>query len=68
MLRSQLMSRIHEMARGITPAKGAKCFGITQPCLNRVLRGEIDEFSVDALINMMVSAGLRVQLRVRTIR
>jgi predicted XRE-type DNA-binding protein len=64
MLRSQLMSEVREMARGMTRAKAAKCFGITQPRLNDLLRGRIDGFSLDALVKMIAFAGLRVQLRV----
>ena len=68
MLRSGLMSRIREIVRGMTQAKEARGVGITQGRLNQVVRGEIDEFRVDALINLMAFADLRVQLLVRTIR
>jgi len=30
-----------------------------------VLRGKIDRFSLDALVNMLAKAGLRVELRIR---
>ena len=64
MLRSQLMSDVREMARGMTQAKAMKCFGITQSCLNDLLRGRIDRFSLDALVKVIAFAGLRVQLRI----
>lgn len=64
MLRSQLMSEVREMARGMTRAKATKCFGITQPRLNDLPRGRIDGSSLDALVKMIAFAGLRVQLRV----
>jgi predicted XRE-type DNA-binding protein len=67
MLRSELMSKIREIARGITQAKAAKRFGITQPRLNDLLRGKIDKFSLDALVNMIAAAGLHVELRVRKV-
>lgn len=67
MLRAELMSKIREIARGTTQAKAAKLFGITQPRLNDVLRGKIDKFSLDALVNMIAAAGLHVELRVRKV-
>lgn len=64
MLRSQLMSEVREMARGMTQAKAMKCFGITQPRLNDVLRGKVDRVSLDALVKVIAVAGLHVQLRI----
>ena len=65
MLRSQLMSRVREAAQGATQREAAKLFGITQPRLNDLLRGKIDKFSLDALVNMLGHAGMRVELRVK---
>ena len=65
MLRAQLMSRVRDAARGAPQREAAKRFGITQPRLNDVMRGRIDKFSLDALVNMLAQAGLRVELRVK---
>lgn len=65
LLRSRLMSEVRKVARGLTKARAAKRLGVAQSRLNDLLRGEIDEFSVDALINMLSEAGIQVQLRVR---
>jgi len=65
LLRAQLMSEIREVARGMTQSEAAKQFGVTQPRVNDVLRGKIDKFSLDALVNMLAKAGMRVELRVR---
>ena len=65
MLRAQLMSRVRDAARGASQREAAKRFGITQPRLNDVMRGGIDKFSRDALVNMLAHAGLRVELRVK---
>ncbi len=65
LLRAQLMSKIRSVARGMTQAQAAKRFGVSQPRLNDVLRGKIDKFSLDALVNMLAAAGLRVELRVK---
>ena len=65
LLRAQLMSEIREAARGMTQSEAAKQFGVTQPRVNDLLRGKIDKFSLDALVNMLAKAGLRVELRIR---
>ena len=65
MLRSQLMSRVREAEQGATQREAAKLFGITQPRVNDLLRGKIDKFSLDALVNMLGHAGMRVELRVK---
>ncbi len=65
LLRAQLMSRVRDAARGAPQREAAKRFGITQPRLNDVLRGRIDKFSLDALVNMLAQAGMRVELRVK---
>ena len=65
LLRSQLMSEVRELARGMTQTQAAKRFGVTQPRINDLLRGKIDKFSLDALINMLTKAGMRIELRVK---
>ena len=65
LLRAQLMSEIREAARGMTQSEAAKRFGVTQPRVNDLLRGKIDKFSLDALVNMLAKAGMRVELRVK---
>lgn len=35
--------------------------------LNDLLRGKVDKFSLDALVNMIAAAGLHVELRVRKV-
>lgn len=65
LLRAQLMSEIREVARGMTQSEAAKQLGVTQPRVNDLLRGKIDKFSLDALVNMLAKAGMRVELRVK---
>lgn len=65
LLRAQLMSRIRESARELTQREAAVLFGVSQPRLNDLLRGKIDKFSLDALVNMLGRAGMRVEMRVR---
>ena len=65
LLRAQLMDRVRDVAKDATQREAAKRFGITQPRLNDLLRGRIDKFSLDALVNMLGNAGMRVELRVK---
>lgn len=65
LLRAQLMSRIRDGARGTTQVEAARRFGVTQPRLNDLLRGKIEKFSVDALVNMLGHAGMRVEIQVK---
>jgi len=66
-LRAQLMSIIRAEARDVTQAQAARLFGVTQPRINDLLRGKIDKFSLDALVNMLAAAGLRVEMRVKKV-
>jgi predicted XRE-type DNA-binding protein len=55
----------HIEERKLTQAQTAKILGITQPRVSDLLRGKIDLFSIDRLVNLLAAAGLRVDLRVR---
>ena len=51
----------------VTQAQAAKRLGVTQPRMNDLVRGRIDKFSLDALVNLAVQAGLAVRVEaVRT--
>jgi len=50
---------------GYTQARAARELGVTQPRFNDLLKGRIDKFSLDALVNMAARAGMRVELRVK---
>ncbi|HWS13495.1 MAG TPA: helix-turn-helix transcriptional regulator, partial [Rhodocyclaceae bacterium] len=66
-LRSGLMLQVEKIVKdgGLTQQQAAKRLGITQPRLNQLLKGKIGEFSLDALVNMLAHAGMRVELKVR---
>ena len=65
LLRAQLMSHVKDAAEEMTQQAAAALFGVSQPRLNDVLRGKIEKVSLDALVNMLAHAGMRVELRVR---
>jgi predicted XRE-type DNA-binding protein len=64
--RSDLMIEIQAAVAGwsLTQAAAAKRLGITQPRLNDLLKGRINKFSLDALMNLAAAAGLRVTVQV----
>ena len=66
-LRSELMTRVEQFVKrsDVTQTEAARALGITQPRLNDLLRGKIEKFSLDALVNMLGRAGMRVELRVK---
>ena len=65
-LRSGLMMRLKEHLdrAGLTQSQAAKLFGVTQPRISDLTRGKINVFSLDALVNMAVAAGLRVEMQI----
>ena len=66
-LRSTLIVALkkHVAGSGLTQAQIAKLFGVTQPRVSDLMRGSIDVFGLDALVNMATAAGLPVKLSVR---
>lgn len=69
-VRARLLSEVQRIYRRakLTQTAGAKLFGISQPRFNLALKGRIDEFSIDALVNMLAHAGRRVDVTIRAAR
>ena len=65
--RSALMMRVEKFVKqsGMTQAEAARVLGLTQPRLNQLLKGKIQLFSLDALVNMLAQAGMRVRMTVQ---
>jgi len=64
--RAEMMTAIRDTVAAwkITQTVAAKNLGLTQPRMNDLLRGRIDKFSLDALMNLAMRAGLAVRLEV----
>jgi predicted XRE-type DNA-binding protein len=64
LVRSDLMIKIQKLivARRLKQAELAKILRVTQPRVSDLLRGRIDLFSTDALIDMLARMGVRVRL------
>lgn len=63
-MRSNFLMAVDQQVRAwnITLAEAARRLGITQPRLNDLLRGKIDKFSLDTLIDLAIGAGLSVRI------
>ena len=65
-LRAVLLTALKDQIskRQLSQAQAAKLFGVTQPRISDLMRGKIDLFGLDNLVNITVAAGLHVELRV----
>ncbi|MFK7608836.1 MULTISPECIES: helix-turn-helix domain-containing protein [unclassified Pseudomonas] len=66
-LRSKLMRAITRTVKGweVSQKEAAQRLHVTQPRLNDLLKGKIDKFSLDALVNMLASANLEIDVIVK---
>ena len=66
-LRSELMIALKQRIAQLelSQAQAAKQLGVTQPRVSDLLRGKINLFGLDALVNMATALGLHVELQVR---
>lgn len=65
-LRSHLMMSLeqHIRAKKLTQSQAAHLLNVTQPRISDLMNGKINLFSIDTLVNMLIGAGLRVEMRV----
>lgn len=66
-IRAALMQELDAYIKeaGLTQIEAARQFGVTQPRVSDLIRGKIDLFSIDALVNMITATGLHLDLRIR---
>lgn len=64
LVRSELMTELQELivSRDLKQAEAAQILGVSQPRISDLLRGRIDLFSTDALIDMLARFGIRVRV------
>jgi len=64
LVRADLMIRLEKElgSRGLKQAEAAKLLGITQPRVSDLLRGRVELFSADALIDMLARLGNKVRI------
>ncbi|MEA2882209.1 MAG: hypothetical protein QOH32_1465 [Bradyrhizobium sp.] len=65
-LRSQLMMALkdHIARTELTQTQAARLLGVTQPRISDLMRGKIELFGLDTLVNMIGAAGLHVEMRI----
>ena len=64
-LRLDVENRAVREAQRHDPNQAARALGVTQPRLNALLKGKIDQFSLDSLVNMLGRVGMRVEMKVK---
>lgn len=64
---AELMRAITKYIRssGMTQAEAAKTMGVTQPRISDLMRGKIDVFSIDTLVNMLAAAEIQLGMRLK---
>ncbi len=68
-LRSSLMMALkdHIADEGLSQGQAAKLLGVTQPRVSDLVRGKIELFGLDTLVNMLAAAGLHVEVHVQKV-
>ena len=69
-IRSRLMIQLSKLIdeRNLTQAEAAKLFGVTQPRISNLVRGRIDLFSIDTLVDMLARGGIHVEVDFSAVR
>lgn len=66
LLRSKLMLAAKRLieARGFTQAEAAELMGTSQPRISDLMRGQINQFTIDSLVNLLATAGVSVEIEI----
>ena len=67
LIRSDLLIEVQKLvaSRGLKQKEVGEILGVSQPRVSDLLRGRIDLFSTDALIDILVRLGARIRLTVK---
>lgn len=65
-VRSELIMALTSVVKGwhMSQPEAAARLHVTQPRLKDLLKGKIDKFSLDSLVNMLTSVNLKIQIEV----
>ena len=72
--RADLLLAIRERVKawqakgGLTQEEVAVRLGVTRPRLNDLMRGKLDKFSLDALVNIAAAAGYRLHIALEDVK
>jgi predicted XRE-type DNA-binding protein len=63
-IRSDLMIAIAKLIekRGLSQSEAASLFRVSQPRISNLVRGKIERFSIDTLVEMLGNAGVEVRI------
>ena len=63
-IKTKLMSTIEAYIaeKSLTQAQAADLMGVSRPRISDVVRGKIDKFTIDALVDMLTRAGFQVDI------
>jgi len=63
-IRAELMTNLQRVitTRRLKQAEAAKLLGVTQPRVSDLMRGRIDLFSIDTLVDMLAHLGIRARV------
>ena len=66
-IRSKIMRAISKAVKswGVAQKEAAARLNVTQPRLNDLLKGKIDKFSLDALVNMLANADFELEIEIK---
>ena len=66
-LKAQLVVKIDSLLRerSLKQVAAAKLFGVTQPDISKMLRGDFRQFSLERLMRFLVALGQDVEIAVR---
>jgi predicted XRE-type DNA-binding protein len=66
-LRASLMLALkrHIEREGLSQTEAARAFGVSQPRISNLMRGKIELFGLDMLVNMLTAAGMQVTLKIK---
>ncbi len=67
LVKAQLVYKIDRLmkARGLKQMAAAKLFGVKQPDISKMLRGDFRQFSVERLLRFLVALGQDVEIVVK---
>ena len=54
----------HIQENGLIQKEAAKILGVSQPRVSDLVRGKIDRFTIDMLINMLSRVGIKVNIKI----
>ncbi|MCH8106641.1 MAG: XRE family transcriptional regulator [Proteobacteria bacterium] len=64
-IRSGLMMQLEQEinTQELTQIAAAELFGVSQPRVSDLIKGKIDKFSIDVLVNMLAELGKEVNIK-----